>query len=1166
VNKINNEEVLKEILEQSLAGYWDWDIPSGNEYLSPSFKQMFGYEDHEIENRAESWQKLIFAEDLPGVLENFDLHVKSKGKVPFKKEVRYHHKDGSTVWVICTGKVIEWDDDGHARRMVGCHIDITERKQTELSYKRERDLNETLSSRIKIAMESANIAWWEMDIPTGAVVFDKKKTEMLGYEAEDFKHYKDFVSLIHPDDAEKAMNAMRTHLSGASSSYEIEYRIMSKSGIYKWFYDTGSITDRDVNGNAMKVVGFVINITERKVIEMMAKKEKTLGDTIIDSIPGTFYMLDENGRYVRWNAYQRDEIVGKPENMVADTNAIETIHPDDRAVIGSRIANVLKNGGDEIIEGRVLLRGGPAFRWLLMTGRRVVIEGCAYLLGIGIDITEQKRAEAALRESAEQMSVIVEGTPNLFFYMQDAEAKSTYVSPTVERITGYKPDAWLQKRDWFITDSPLNQTARERTRTNLRGEFSNEPISLEVRHALGHPIQLEAYEYPIIKDGKVIGLQGVVHDVSERKQAEEAQVEREVTLRTLADTGQALIWTSGLDKKCDYFNKPWLDFTGRALEQELGDGWVEGVHPDDLARCVEIYTSSFDRREKFSMDYRLRHASGEYRWIQDDGTPRYNSKGEFLGYIGHCLDISERKDIGLKLKESFDLLNNLAMLVPGVIYQYQLNPDGTSCFPYSSPGMKDTYECSPEEVKYDASPVFARLHPDDYDHVASLIFESAKTLNFFHCEYRVVLPRQGLGWRWSQAHPTRLPDGGTLWHGIISDITDRKIVEIEQEKLQAQLSQAQKMESVGRLAGGVAHDFNNMLGVILGYTEFAMEKVSSSEPLLADLEEIKQAAQRSADLTRQLLAFARKQTVALKVVDLNETIESMLKLLRRLIGEDIDLLWKPGHGLWPVMMDPAQIDQILANLCVNARDAIAGVGKVTIETGNVAFDEDNCALHAGIAPGDYTLLVISDDGCGMNKETISHLFEPFFTTKEMGKGTGLGLSTVYGVVKQNKGFINVYSEPGMGTTFKIYLPSNEAKAAAESKETKPQAVARGSETILLVEDEAAILRMTTLMLESLGYSVLAAPTPGEAIRLAKEYAGQIDLLMTDVVMPEMNGRDLARTLLNIYPDIKRLFMSGYTANVIAHHGVLDEGVHLIQKPFSKKDLGGKIREVLGNDA
>jgi two-component system cell cycle sensor histidine kinase/response regulator CckA len=384
----------------------------------------------------------------------------------------------------------------------------------------------------------------------------------------------------------------------------------------------------------------------------------------------------------------------------------------------------------------------------------------------------------------------------------------------------------------------------------------------------------------------------------------------------------------------------------------------------------------------------------------------------------------------------------------------------------------------------------------------------------------------------------------------------------EHLRVAAQLQQAQKMESVGRLAGGVAHDYNNMLSVILGYTELAMDKVKLSEPLYYDLKEILNAAKRSAAITRQLLAFARKQTIAPKVLDVNETVEGMLKMLRRLIGEDIDLAWMPESHLWPVKIDPSQIEQILANLCVNARDAIAGVGKVTIETHMVTFDKAYCDDHPGFVPGDFVLLEASDDGCGMDKETLGHLFEPFFTTKEVGQGTGLGLAMVFGIVKQNKGVINVYSEPGKGTTFKIYLPRHVGEAEAISaKPVTEMATSRG-EMVLLVEDEAAIRKLGQVMLEKLGYQVLTADSPGEAMRIAGEHEDKIHLLITDVVMPEMNGRDLADQLQVLYPDMKALFMSGYTANVIAHRGVLEKNMQFIQKPFSLKDLGAIVRETL----
>jgi len=393
----------------------------------------------------------------------------------------------------------------------------------------------------------------------------------------------------------------------------------------------------------------------------------------------------------------------------------------------------------------------------------------------------------------------------------------------------------------------------------------------------------------------------------------------------------------------------------------------------------------------------------------------------------------------------------------------------------------------------------------------------------------------------------------------------RRRAEYERARLQEQLSQSQKMESIGRLAGGVAHDFNNMLSIILGQTDMLLGRLGRDSDLRGGLGEIRKAAERSAALTGQLLAFARRQTVTPRVLDLNETVTSMLKMLHRLIGEDIDLRWRAGEGPSTVRVDPGQVDQVLANLLVNARDAIGpNIGRVTIETARAVFDADDCRIRPGAVPGDYVMLAVSDDGCGMDEATLARVFEPFFTTKGLREGTGLGLATVYGIIKQNGGFINVYSEPGQGTTFRMYLPVYTGPLAPTPPEPTPpvDAAAGGEETILLVEDEPAILTLSAQMLEHLGYRVLPALTPTEAIDLAGGHDGPIDLLITDVVMPEMNGRDLAGRLLASHPSMKHLFMSGYTANVIAHHGVLDEDVHFLQKPFSVISLAHSVRKAL----
>ena len=396
----------------------------------------------------------------------------------------------------------------------------------------------------------------------------------------------------------------------------------------------------------------------------------------------------------------------------------------------------------------------------------------------------------------------------------------------------------------------------------------------------------------------------------------------------------------------------------------------------------------------------------------------------------------------------------------------------------------------------------------------------------------------------------------------IREITERKKAEQERNKLQEQLQQAMKMEAVGRLAGGVAHDFNNLLTVITGYVELARMKLTPPDPLLRSLDGIHRAAESAAALTSQLLAFSRRQIIEPKVLNLNDLVGGLAKMLIRLIGEDIELQTALAEELGSVKVDPGQFEQVLVNLAVNARDAMPDGGQMVIETSDIELDEDYCLRHPQVRPGKYVLLAVSDTGHGMSAEVKQHLFEPFFTTKAKGQGTGLGLATTFGVVKQAGGAIEVYSEVGQGTTFKIYLPRVEEQAERLVNKAPGLELARGDETILLVEDEESVRDVALTILERLGYRVLSAANGGEAFLLVEKYDGWIDLLMTDVVMPGMNGRELAERLLKIRPEMKVLFTSGYTENVIVHHGVVDENLNFIGKPYSLHALARKMREVL----
>ena len=523
--------------------------------------------------------------------------------------------------------------------------------------------------------------------------------------------------------------------------------------------------------------------------------------------------------------------------------------------------------------------------------------------------------------------------------------------------------------------------------------------------------------------------------------------------------------------------------------------------------------------------------------------------------------IAERERTEGALRESEERLRLALMAAEQGLYDLNVQTGETIVTPEYARLLG--YE--PEEFTETNARWIERLHPDEREIVAEAYraYVAGETP-----EYRVEFRQRTKAgeWKWilsigkivqydASGRPLRML-------GTHTDITQRKEAEEERARLTAQLLHAQKMESVGRLAGGVAHDFNNMLLVILAFTELAKKGRQGDSELQRSMEEIERAALRARDVTRQLLAVSRKQIAAPRTLNLSEILTETRKTLGLLLGEDIDLSFHLGGDLWPVRIDPSQVDQVLMNLAVNARDAMPTGGKLTIETANVEIDERYCRQHVGFREGDYVLLAVSDTGIGMDRETLAHVFEPFFTTKAVGKGTGLGLATVHGIVTQNGGVASVRSEPGRGTTFSIYLPrSPQAPPAAGAAEEAPATEVAG--TVLVVEDDEAVRRTTAAMLDALGFGVLVASGWREALALAARQDTSVELLLTDVVMPELSGKELCERLRAVRPRLRVLYMSGYTADVIAHHDILEDGVHFIQKPFTMDDLARAIRTALG---
>lgn len=595
-----------------------------------------------------------------------------------------------------------------------------------------------------------------------------------------------------------------------------------------------------------------------------------------------------------------------------------------------------------------------------------------------------------------------------------------------------------------------------------------------------------------------------------------------------------------------------LDYNPSHLEEA-----IQFYAPEDQERINTAFKRAVEQGKTYDLELQLNTAQGQTIWVRTDGHAEIRD-GKVSRVFGNIMDITERKQAEEKLEASVKLLQSVLENIPVRVFWKDRAFKYLGC---NTAFAQDAGMESPKDL----------LGKDDFQMAWRTQAE------MYRANDKAVIDTQisiiGV------EEPQTTPEGKTIWLrtskvplykssnevigilGVYEDITEYKQAKIERQRLREELNHSQKMEAIGRLAGGVAHDFNNMLSVIQGYTELALMQIKSEERLFRPLNEIHDAAVRSAALTRQLLAFAHKQPSTPQVIDLNKTVTGMLKMLGRLIGENIQLVWVPGAELWQVLIDPSQVDQILVNLIVNARDAIESGGKVTIETSNVTLDESYCRLHGTGSSGNYVRLAVSDNGCGMSKALLARIFEPFFTTKEKGAGTGLGLSTVYGIVKQNKGQIYIYSEPGLGSTFKIYLPVT-LMSTEQDPSAKAMPTPGGGETILLVDDEPGILSMAREILVEYGYQVITAASPREALAAASEYTSPIHLLLTDVIMPEMSGKDLSLQLTHQRPELRTLYMSGYTDNVITANNALPDSVAFLQKPFSVQSLAVNVRQAL----
>ncbi len=720
---------------------------------------------------------------------------------------------------------------------------------------------------------------------------------------------------------------------------------------------------------------------------------------------------------------------------------------------------------------------------------------------------------------------------------------AAYLALRLIRITG-------RNTAWIVIAGAISVLAIRRCFTLLNWRASGHIVTMDISEEI----------VALIASGLMaLGLALIEPLFLSIKRSEAKARENEEKYRILVNNIPAVVFTGYMDGTVNFIDDKVEKLTGYPQEEFHARQikWTDLIDPRDLPEAKREFLEAMQTDKSYLREYKIRPKTGQPVWIQERSRIICNPEGEVDYISGVFFDITDHRLMEEKLRESEKRFRAFMDHTPTAAFMkdrqgHYLYVNGV-CERFADKKTEDwmgltDYDLWPEDI--------ARQHRESDQEILDRNFPLASLMT--------IPSLQGNLTYWSVYKFPIIPNAQdqVLIGGVAVDITEQKQAEETKAKLEAQLAAAQKLESIGRLAGGIAHDFNNLLSAIMGFGELLQMDLAPDDPKRSYAEEISKAAQRGANLTKQLLAFSRKQILQPRVLNLNTVVLDMENMLQRLIGEHIDLEVALDSQLGYLQADPTQIEQVILNLAVNARDAMPRGGKLTIETANIDLDEVYAKQHLSVAPGSYILLAVSDTGHGMDGETLTHIFEPFYTSKEKGEGTGMGLATVYGIVKQSGGDIWVYSEVGKGATFKIYLPRVDALPEADERRVLPSKKLRGQETILVVEDEELVRTMIAEALRRYGYQVLEARKGAEALVLHQEHQHPIDLLMTDVVMPEMSGQSLAERLVQANPHLKVLFTSGYSDNAIVRHGILLEGLHFIQKPFTIVALLQKIREVL----
>ena len=1198
------EEALKKVetsnrraRQSAHVGIWEWDITADRLSWCEEMYALFEKDPQTFIPSNQAVMDCIVPEDRSLAAQAIEATLKDG--MPFDVEYRIKDRRRQIKWLQAKGEA-HFDPQGQPVLAAGTVHDVTARKQSEERL-RESHL------RFELANRATFDAIWDLNLQSGTVWRNENFQTLFGYRAEDLDPtLESWIGLVHPEDLDRVKAGITKAIDSGEEFWSDQYRFRRKEGTYAEVEDRGFIC-REEGDKPLRMIGAMQDISERKRAEeglRQSEHEKSfLNDlakiflTVTDenmyaevlkivlremkSQFGVFAYLDEHGAAVApsmtrdiWDKCNiPDKTVVFPRETWGDSIWAKAIL-EKRSLWKNELVKVPQ--GHVPIENVMivpLLFRGEVIAHFEVANRQggygeAEKEGlekiAAFIAPVLQARLERKQAAEALEQNRSELAAVYDHAP-IMMCVVDETRQVVYANRAFSKFTGLSETELKAGRACgilgcvnaledprgcgFGTDCqecPLRLAMEETLHT---GRSNRNILQSMILSQAGRSQEVFLLgSTALIPTSSRPNLLLCLVDITERHQAEEDLLKSQSKYRRLYESLMDAYVSVDMSGRITEFNSAYKDLLGYSEEElhrltyvdltpERWHALERGIVGDQILAkgYSDIYEKEYRRKDGTEFPVELRTFL-----IRD-------SAGRPEGMWAIVRDISERKRVEDALRQAEEKYS----------LAFQASPDW---------GVITTLD---EGVFVEVNKAFERLSGFGREEVLG---RSAEELGFWDEPEERDLLADGLKRKGSVRNMEvrfRLKSGKVHDFLLSAELIElegascvltvaRDVTELR--SLEAQLRQAQKMEAVGRLAGGVAHDFNNMLGVIMGYTDLALRRLNAQEPLYHDLQEVNNAARRSADLTRQLLAFSRKQIVAPKVLNLNEAVTQQQKMLARLIGEDIELKFIPRPDLWSIRLDPSQVDQVLANLAVNARDAIAGVGSITLEIANVTLDEGYTRRHPYTSPGDYVMLAVSDSGSGMEGEILERIFEPFFTTKGEGQGTGLGLSTVYGIVKQNGGSIQAYSEPGRGTTFKIYFP--RVLGEAVPVETVKETPLSGSETVLIVEDEPQILLLAKRTLEHYGYKTVGAGSPGEALMLLEKHRGPLHLLLTDVIMPNLTGPELKGRVEALRPGIKTLFMSGYTAEVIAQRGLLEEGLAFVQKPFTVEDLVGKVRRVL----